>query len=353
MGLSQLKAVHKKDRPFVSVVVAARNEETNIISCIESLVIQEYPENQYEIILVNDRSQDATGDIINRFTQEYPNVQAIHISTSSDIMAPKKWALAQGIHKAKGTIILTTDADCIVSPNWIGIMIQYFNDDVGLVAGFSPLTRYTNDSIFQKLMALDGLALAGVAAGSCGMRFPLTCSGRNLAYRKSVYHEVGGFKQIGQFISGDDDLFMQLVRTKTNWKIQYAIDFDSQVPSYPPTDLKEFFNQRIRHASKGSHYQKSLTFGLIGVYVFNLLLFITPFWIRLWPIWIGAMGLKSFFEFILIARTASLFKHEKLVTLFPMAIFLHVPYVIVFGLLGQIGKFSWKAKTFNSQIDTK
>jgi len=352
-GLAYLPEGNNLSCPFVSVVVAARNEESNIGACLEALSAQDYPKDSYEIIAVNDRSEDRTDEIIDRYAMKISGISAIHIKNKSADMAPKKWALHQGIQKARGEIILTTDADCVPSPQWVSSMIRYFEPGVGLVAGYSPLTGRTSGSLFEKLVALDGLALAAVAAGSIGAGMPLTCNGRNLAYRKAVYNEVGGFQSIGHYISGDDDLFLHLVKKQTDYQIRYATDTVSQVPSFPPRTIKAFFNQRTRHASKGKHYHRALKYGLIILYFYNVLFCVGLFLMNSWPAWIACYGFKSTGEFLFLSNAASLFRKERLLLIFPLAVFLHIPYVVFFGLWGQIGRFTWKSDTYSPVIKSE
>lgn len=351
-GLFCLEPGSHPDQPFISVIVAARNEEQNIGSCLESLSLQHYPPDKHEIIVVNDRSTDDTANIVDKFVKTNSRFRLLNIIESNPYMSPKKWALTRGIQQAKGEIILTTDADCIVKPGWIASILRYFEKDVGLVAGFSPLDRYPSPSPFYRLIALESLALAGVAAGSFGKGFPLTCNGRNLAYRKPVYLQVGGFKSIARLISGDDDLLLHLVRKNTHWKLRYAIDQESFVSAKPPMNFKEFLHQRSRHASKGRHYPKHLKMGLIAAYLFNLSLLGALFFPILRPVFFLLLGAKSLFEFLLISKAATLFHHGKLLRFFPLAIPLHMIYVILLGFWGQVGIFKWKDDYTHSKISS-
>jgi len=164
-------------------------------------------------------------------------------------MSPKKNALNRGISIAKGEILLFTDADCVPQSNWITEMVRSFSSDVGLVGGYVA----TQGEKFAHLLSeLDRLSLACVAAGTIGLGFPMTCSAGNLAYRKSVFVDVGGYSRIAKFVSGDDDLFLHLVRDLTNWNIAYCTT--TNVITQPPKSFKSFWNQRLRHASKGKSY---------------------------------------------------------------------------------------------------
>jgi cellulose synthase/poly-beta-1,6-N-acetylglucosamine synthase-like glycosyltransferase len=316
------------------------------------LINQSYPSNNYEIIIVNDRSTDQTAAIVERYHKNHGLVKLIDVTDLSQGISPKKYAIEQGIKSAKGSIILTTDADCIPGSGWIEAMVSYFEPEVGLVAGFSPLMKAGKKTIFSKLLTLDSLSLAAVAAGSFGLGKPLTCNGRNLAYRKETFKSVDGFKEIQNLISGDDDLFLHLVTRKTSWKARYAIDDRTIVPSQIPGSLKKFANQRIRHASKGRYYSIGLKLSLVLAYLFNLLLLIllpiSLFETSLLMPWLICWLAKSLSEFMLVYRFADIFKFKRALNLFPLAMLLHVPYVVIFGLWGQFGKFQWKEDTFKS-----
>ena len=346
VGLTRLRPGREGRHPFVTVVVAARNEARWIESCLDALVDQTYPADRYEIIVVNDRSSDATADLIEHRIQTDARIRRIDIQTREPGMAPKKWAIHRGIKESKGEIVMMTDADCLVGNDWIRTVISHFTDDVGLVAGFSPLDRSGSDSVFRHLISLDALALAAVAAGSFGLGMPLTCSGRNLAYRKSLYHEVGGFESIGHFVSGDDDLFLHRVREQTSWKIRYAIETAAIVPSAPPDTAVRFFHQRLRHASKGRHYGTSFTLGLIAVYSFNLMLLLSLFFVHLRTLFGIVLAIKTVSEYFLIAKGASLWKRQADLRVFPLAVLLHPLYVVVLGGLGQWIRFRWKGEAY-------
>jgi len=205
------------------------------------------------------------------------------------------------------------------------------------------------------LLTLDSLSLAAVAAGSFAIGKPLTCNGRNLAYRKETFQAVNGFKQIQHLISGDDDLFLHLVRQQTDWKFRYAIDPETVVRSKAPGDFNQLANQRTRHASKGRHYQRWLQLSLVAVYLFNLLLLVllllSLLGFGLFRLWLASWLMKSFAEFMLLYRFADIFHNKKALSVFPVAMLVHVPYVVIFGLRGQVGKFQWKDATFKTTVD--
>jgi len=310
-----------------------------------ALVNQIYPKDKYDIIIVNDESTDKTAAHVKNFQIEYDH--KIHLLTTTNreqVISPKKNAITLGVNHASGEIILLTDADCVPPPGWISGIVQYFSADTGLVIGFSPNELPSVKTIPDKLMALESLSLAAIAAGTAGWGVPATCNGRNLAYRKIVFDQVGGFEKIKRFASGDDDLFLKLVLNNTNWRIQYALEAELAVPTKLTTNFKHFFNQRLRHASKGFHYEWTKIFILFFVYLFNFLLLFNLFYliIDFFYLPLISIGIKAFVEFYLLFVFATRMRRQHFLTIFPLASVVHLCYVVIFGALGQLKKFKWK-----------
>jgi len=336
---------------FVSVVVAARNEEKNIGNILTDLVKQTYPVGKYEIIIVNDGSEDSTGKIIEDFAQKFPNVN--HVQSLPDIangLTAKKNALNQGIRKSKGELIVTTDADCRVKPTWIETMVSYFAEDVGMVVGFSQLgNREYNYSFFEKLQALDFLSLMAAAQGSLNLKWPLAASGQNLAYRKKAFEQVGGFENIKQRISGDDVLLLQLIKKKTNWKIRFAASPKSFNWTPPEKTVKSFLNQRKRWASNGSYQfrlNKFFFLFIVTVFLLSLLLVLgTPVYFLIYhsiTIPVVCLAIKFFAEWMVITKGGLVYQRTDLLKYFPAWALVQIPYVIFTGMLGSLGHFIWK-----------
>lgn len=354
-GLHRLPRHTNPEQPNVSVVVAARNEAAVLDDCLHALTTQDYPAEQLGIIIVDDRSTDDTAAIIRKWQQIDSRIKLLRVTQRHPGIAPKKYALTRGISEAAGEIILTTDADCCPVKSWVSAIVRHFLPQTGLVAGFSPLENPHNSWFsLRKLYALESMSLAAVSAGGIGLGRGLTCSGRNLAYRKQVFEEMGGFSQIAHLISGDDDLFLQLVAKSGCWKLNYAASPDALVYSAPPPHLRDFYQQRTRHASKSRHYHWKLIGGLALVYLLNLFVLLTPIWGLLgWHTWFW-LGLIAFFvktgtEFFLLYAIARRVNKTDLMRWFVIAPFLHIPYVVVFGLLGVFKKFEWKGETFRAR----
>jgi cellulose synthase/poly-beta-1,6-N-acetylglucosamine synthase-like glycosyltransferase len=255
--------------PTATVIVAARNEEVNIKNCLISLDKLEYPDSKLDIILVDDDSTDNTGQIIEDYIRGKTKFKLIKpIKNFGDTLG-KARAIANGIEYSKGDIILTTDADCVVSPTWAKTIASYYTDDVVMVCGY---TNQKWKNLFEAVQDMDFIYLLTVGGGAINLGKPLSAIGNNMSYRKSAYFEVGGYENIPFSVTEDFQLLMALNKLKGK-KIIYPADPDSLVTSEPCPDLKVLYHQKKRWAVGG---MKS-TFD-------NLLIISTGFWVTLFTL---------------------------------------------------------------------
>ena len=351
-GIRRLRQRSFEGKPLVSVIVAARNEETHIEGLLDCLVHQDYP--KYEIIIVNDRSSDRTSIVVEQFQQEHPNVRRIDITCPSQDMPSKKHALAQGIAGSNGEILMFTDADCLPPSTWISSIVQGFEQNIGLVAGYSPYSvqqrssvsrRSLLASIFNNFIQYEEFKGATWSAGSIGFNRGWLCTGRSLAYRRTVYDEVGGFENIKHSVSGDDDLFLQMVRRNTTWQMRYVTSPRSYVPTYPPLSFGEFVEQRIRHFSAGKHFSFPMKMFFLIFHLANVIILLSllgaivfgPSNVSFWP-----YVIKCIFDSMLFFTAAPVFNETRFGPLFLLMEVLVVFYNSLIGPLGFIKKFEWK-----------
>ena len=352
VGIRRLHQCRADRKPFVSVIVAARNEEEHIEGLLDCLIRQDYPD--YEIIIVNDRSSDRTSTIVEQFQQQHPNVRRIDISSPSQDMPSKKHALAQGIAGSKGEILMFTDADCLPPSSWVSSLVQGFEKNAGLVAGYSPYSlkrqfidpkRSLLTSLLHDFIQYEEFKSATWSAGSIGLNRGWLCTGRSLAYRRTVYDEVGGFENIKHSVSGDDDLFLQMVRRDTTWQIRYVTSPRSYVPTYPPPSFREFVEQRKRHFSAGKHFSFPMKLFFFLFHAANLIVLLSllgaivfgPSVVSFWP-----YVIKCIFDSILFFTAAPVFNATRFGPLFLLMEVLVVFYNSLIGPLGFIKKFEWR-----------
>jgi cellulose synthase/poly-beta-1,6-N-acetylglucosamine synthase-like glycosyltransferase len=318
------------------VIVAARNEERNIVSLLRSLSELNYPSDTFEVIVVNDRSTDGTDSVIKEFIHNRKNFRLITLTTNTSDMPNKKNALRSAIEQSSFAIVALTDADCIVPPQWLKEISRQFKDDAGVVAGYSPYSADNTSTFLRFEEYMNSLT----AAAAVGLNSAFMCTGRNFAYRKSVYKQLGGFEKIKHSISGDDDLFLQLVKSETQWKIRYMTSPESFVRTVPPSSFSQFVHQRTRHISASAYYPKKiqLIYGLIHLFHFLVLVgfFITPL-----PALIMLM-VKFNFDGALCARGKNIFGEEFSIQQFAFSELLLIVYTFLIGPLGFIRSFDWK-----------
>ncbi len=346
VGFGRLKRKPSPHCPRVTLIVPAHNEEKSLPNLLQCLSRQYYPVELTEIILVDDRSEDQTYRIMQDFASVHPNVSAIRIDNAIEGIGHKKRAITQAIQSSTGDIILTTDADASPGPDWISEMIRAYDKNVGMVLGYAP---YRTDGPFctfsHRILALDYFAMGALAAASTGLGYPITCNGANLSYRRKVFQEVGGFGKTAKWVSGDDDLFLHLVRKRSKLQINFAVSPGSVVFNDPPQNLREFIRQRIRFASKHLAYPTNTKAILLGIYAFNLSLLTlivgTIFLLTYLPILLVALIVKAIFEITFLVRAQRLLEKRNLVMLYPFAAIPHILYVVIFPLLGQFIKTRW------------
>ena len=351
-GLRHLDYSISNECPFVSIIVAARNEEKNISALLECLTNQTY--RNYEIIIVNDRSTDKTAQLVADFQKNYPNIKCIDIVIIKDDMPAKKNALRVGIESSKGEILCITDADCFPPSKWVEELVKSFKPDVGLVAGYSPylipnkqILKVSNfNKLFFKFIAYEEFRAAIWASGSIGWNMGWLCTGRNLAYRRKVYDEVNGFEKIKMSISGDDDLFLQIVRRQTNWKINYVKTSESFVPTLPPTNFWSFVEQRKRHFSAAKFFTLPMMLFFFFYHSFDLLLLISPLLLLTNSstslLMIIAFGSKLLSDIVLFKCSNRIFEASNFNRTFILMEVFYILYNSLIGPLGFFRKFAWK-----------
>ena len=354
IGLIRRRNFNSSEKPFTSVVIAVRNEEKYIKNCLFDLSKQSYPNDCFEIILVDDHSEDNTGKIIKEFQKKVTNIKLLEIRERAEKFSPKKYALYEGIKKSRGEIILTTDADCRLQPKWIESMVKNFTPECGMVAGFSQISEKNKiNSISIGVQALDFFSMMSAAAGAISSGFPLAASGQNLAYRKDAFYKVGGFSKIKHRISGDDILLLQMIKKYTDFRINFSFNKESFVTTYPIKSLKEFFSQRARWASNAFYQRKTdilFFIYLINLYLINLGLIIflplSAVFKELGLIPVCCLLLKWLTDFSVILKGAKTFDRIDLLKYFIYWELFQPAYFVFVGITGTIGKFTWKGRKY-------
>lgn len=330
---------------MVSIVIPFRNESSVIEELVDSINNLTYSQDNFEVLFVDDNSEDDTSQ---KLSDKIRVKNWKIISGDQNNKAHKKLAVTTAVNNSIGEIILMTDADCIVSKNWIAKILQYFDDSTAMVSG--PVTFADESSIFKKLQKLEFSGLALTGAGLIGIGKPTICSAANLAFRKSVFFEVGGYADNINLSSGDDELLMQKIAAKTNYEIKYCFENVAIVYTRSNESFSEFKNQRKRWASKSLFYKnKRFIISLVVIFLFYFSLLLLPVFSVLidWRysiLFVIIFSGKMLVEFSVMKYGSTLFFNKRLLKYFMVAELLHVPYIVFSALGGLFGGYTWKGR---------
>lgn len=352
-GWFRISYFNRVDRPIrtaVSVLIAARNEEENIARTLDCIIQQDFPKELLQIIVIDDHSTDNTAAIVTTYASR--GVTLLSLNEGDKLNSYKKLAITRGIAQATGEIIVTTDADCRMGGRWLRTVVGLFEQTSADMVS-SPVAYNEEKSYFERLQTLEFLYLIGLGAAGIGNKNPTTCNGANLAYRRNLFYEMGGFNGIDNLASGDDELFLHKVAEKKPEKIKFCKSKDAIVYTDAKATLSAFINQRRRWASKSTKYRdKRVVLLGVSIWLFNLSLIagLVQFIANLPNInvlFLAALAMKFLAELFFIYPLCHLLNRRALlVNLLPLSI-IHAIYLVYIGVAGNVGKYDWKGRKVN------
>ncbi len=330
----------------ITVLIAARNEEQNIRATIDDILAQDYPKELTEIIIVDDHSTDNTAEIIRSYANQ--GVQLVQLNEDQPLNSYKKKAIATAIAQSNGVLMIATDADCRMGSKWLSAVVAYYETN-NLVMISSPVAYFQEKSFFELLQTLEFAYLIGIGASFIGNKRASTCNGANLAYRKDVFYEVGGFTGIDNLASGDDELLLQKVALKYPGQIGFLKHQDAIVYTHAKPNLHSFLSQRRRWASKSVQYKdKKIVALAVSIWLFNVsflvnagLAFFSLYFLKLFLL---QFLLKYLFELAFLWPITGFLKRQALLVLLLLLIPIHVIYFVYIGLVGNTRKYEWKGR---------
>ncbi len=254
-------------RPPVSIVVCAHNQLPNLKQLVPALLEQQYPD--FEVIIVNDRSEDGTEAWLRKQQFDVPELHGISISDVPQGINPKKHALVRGIATARHDILLLTDADCVPeSDRWIDEISARYREEIQIVLGYSGYQ--SAPGLLNKVIRFETLVTAIQYLSRALKKHPYMGVGRNLSYRKSFFNRVSGLQQVMGITGGDDDLLVNQHARGHNTAV--CISPQSRVISIPKTTWPEYFRQKVRHLSVGKYYRSGDKW-LLGIFSASHIIF--------------------------------------------------------------------------------
>lgn len=322
--LSSKKQLPPSENNFpISVIIAARNEEQNLLHFLPSVLEQNY--NKYEVVVVNDRSWDETLDVLLAFEQKYPHLRIVDLPDLKKDGYAKKMAITLGIKGANYDRMVFIDADCKpVNENWLSEMVKGFDNNKMLVIGAGPYRR--TKGLLNKLIRFDANFIAMQFLSFAKAGIPYMGVGRNLAYSKELYDSVRGFKSHYHIPSGDDDLFVNEAGTRKNSSVVFnenAVTF-----SEPKKSFKAWIHQKKRHLTTGGRYKWYQLF-LLGLYPLSLITFYFSFGILIFQDFLplvlsGLVFFRTLIQIVTFIRPFKIMGSTDLILLAPFLEIFHL-----------------------------
>ncbi|MEO6490953.1 MAG: glycosyltransferase [Ferruginibacter sp.] len=343
---------------MISVIIPARNEAKNLPVLFRSIELQDYPSELFEVLIIDDHSSDNSEHIF----MEQAGIRNISFHRLKDhiplleINSYKKKAIEIGIQQSHGTLIVTTDADCIMPSSWLSTIASFYETfKPAFIA--APVVIKAHLSFIEIFQSLDFMTLQGITGASVHKNIHNMCNGANMAYEKSVFYDVNGFNGIDNIASGDDMLLMNKINKMYPNRTMFLKSAKAIVQTGSVKTVYEFFSQRIRWASKADSYDDKRIFSvLLVVYTFNCMLLILPitlifrepgvsifnFKFSIINFWLLSIVLKTTTEMIFLFPVSQFFKQQKLLFFFPLMQPFHILYTVIAGWMGKFGNYKWK-----------
>ena len=355
--IKDFKLQDLKPKTKFSIVIPFRNEAENLTALLKSIDNLNYPNSHFEVILVDDESEDTSVEIINKvldtFRQKSRNTRTdiitiINNNRTSD--SPKKDAITSAIKIAKYNWIITTDADCTLPKYWLDSYDEFIQTNNTLaIAG--PVKFTGLSSFFTRFQILDTLSLQGATIGSFGIKKPLMCNGANFAYSKKGFEQVNGFEDNNRIASGDDVFLLQKLSEKDISKIHFLKSENAIVTTRVTNGFTEYLQQRLRWASKTTNYKYWFPkfLGLIVLLTNLVMVSVIPLYIL--EILQGKTAVLLFLikfsiDLLLIFKTARFYKQESVLLSYVFASFIYPFITIYITVILPFLSFKWKGRTF-------
>ncbi|MCE3278247.1 MAG: glycosyl transferase family 2 [Bacteroidetes bacterium] len=343
---SRLAYYKKKDIPQnfppASIIICARNEDDNLVEFLPRIFEQDYPD--FEVVVVNDCSFDNSADILKEFAYKHSNLKIVTIKEDETYSHGKKIALMMGIKGASNEHLLLTDADCKPrSKDWLKNMMQHFTGETEIVIGYGAYEK--QKGFVNKLIRFDTffIALQYLSFSIAGKTYMGT--GRNLAYKKSLFFKMKGFASHYHIESGDDDLFVNEAATKRNSQVEISID--THTISRVKRTFKDWFRQKRRHVTTFKHYNSGSKFRLallsISLYLFYAT-FAAVLILQFQPIIVLSLfALRLLIQLIIFNKSMKLLAEKDLLLFSPLIeliLLMVYPFITFFNMF--VRKNKWK-----------
>ena len=328
-----------------SILIPFRNEEKNLPLLFQDLEAQHYPTSQFEVIFIDDESSDDSLQIIQNL------IKSSKLSCTTVIsLGGKKKAIQKGLNQAAGDFIISLDADVRIGPKLIQCYHNYYQSSKAkLIAG--PV-RFANDrGILSKLFSLEFSSLIASAAAAISLQKPMMLNAANMGFERAV--ALGFEKEIYQSeqASGDDQFLMEAIERKYGAEqIHFLKSNEAIASTLAPENLSQFFNQRVRWASKTSSYTSRFSQVVaVLIFLFNTIvlgsLILSIIQQCAFP-FLLMYSIKLLIDLPILLSISFFFRQQKNMLYYPLLQFLYPWYIVIVAVWSLIGGYSWKGRKY-------
>ena len=355
IGFDKVKEYKLRDltpKTTFTVVIPFRNEAENIPKLITSLLNLNYPKDLFEILLVNDDSEDQSVDIIKKQLSKHKvnSVLVKIIDNQRLTQSPKKDAITTAITQAKHEWIITTDADCTVPIYWLDSFDNYIQDrSLKMLAG--PVTYNSTNRLFYAFQTLDFLSLIGATIGGFGIRKPFLCNGANLAYKKDFFTNLNGFEGNNNIASGDDIFLMEMALKEDKNAVHFLKSEQAIVNTAPQKNFKDLLSQRVRWASKTSNYNNTFA-KIVGLLVLManativISIVLTALDVFKFKTFAYLFFIKIAIDYLLLYKTSQFFNKQETLKHYVWSCFLYPFFSVFVAFISLFTNYKWKGRSF-------
>ncbi|MBQ0768263.1 MAG: glycosyltransferase [Bizionia sp.] len=350
--IKKFDTIESQSRTRFSIVIAFRNEADNLTDLLTSLSQLKYPLDSFEIIFVDDASEDGSAQLIHKHLTQYPALEYSILNNKRISNSPKKDAITTAINTAKNEWIITTDADCIVHNLWLNSIDSYIqNNDCNIIA--APVAYYEIDSLLKRFQFLDFLSLMGATIGGFGIKKPFMCNGANFAYRKETFLKLQGFKGNNNIASGDDIFLLEKAVSDAPDMVHYLKSKHAIVYTKPQSNFNALVQQRKRWAAKTSQYSSSFgKFVGLAVFAMNLILMLGILLVvtAILPlkILISIFVIKTIIDSILLFKTCRFFNSKFSIPFYIGSSIFYPFFTVYIAITALFSNYNWKGRQFKA-----
>lgn len=329
-----------------SVLIPVRNEAQTIRGILECLSLQEYPKSKFEIIVIDDFSEDDTIQVLTKASNEFAMPVRV-ISLKNELEKGKKHAISRGVEASRFDYIITTDADCKMGPHWISSYSKYFENNKMLAGPVS----IEGASLFSRLQQLEFAGLIGFGAVTIEADNPSMCSGANLGFSKDAFIHVEGYQNNIHLPSGDDEFLLYNILKRYPGAASFIKDQRAVVTTQPHASLASFINQRTRWTSKWKHHKNwklQATAVLFFMDYFSILILYLGMIFGWFDLLLGIifLGLRFVAEAIFILSINQFMGNKGGIVHLLALQFIYPFHVLLMGLKSIFGNYTWKGRTY-------